>query len=48
MNRNIQPSGLRGRWVAITAPTSGNYIAHTAWSATVVRISFSDWWFKAP
>jgi len=47
MTRNIQPSGLRGRWVAITAPISGNDIAQTAWSATVVRTSFSDWWFKA-
>ena len=28
MIRKIQPSGLPGQWVAITAPTSGNDIAH--------------------
>ena len=43
MIRNIQPSGLRGRWVAMTAPTSGNDMAHSAPGATLVRTSFSDW-----
>ena len=43
MTRKIQPSGLRGRWVAITAPTSGNDIAHIAWGATLVRTSSSAW-----
>jgi hypothetical protein len=43
MTRNIQPSGLRGRWVAITAPTSGNDMAHSAWGATLARTSASDW-----
>jgi hypothetical protein len=42
MTRNIQPSGLRGRWVAITAPTSGNDIAQTAWGATLTRTSASE------
>jgi hypothetical protein len=35
--QKIQPSGFRGRWVATSAPTTGNEIASMAGGVTPIR-----------